>query len=256
MDIDEKLGKKSISTLRRVGTEDQVRAPRASKLLIAMPAFGLSIALVAYCFVNGHFFVGVWLATTFLAWAFLFGAANATDQSSRAGEFDGESRSNPSLRSGRRKSVSLRGIAPKRRSRAGGLKTGYRASVKTRLGVGSPRPGESIGSTYSLPPATTQKHQPGRLRLVSGQNEAMKTGEFAPDGSGSANPEDDGAIPADLKAAVALAAMRGDRSVGVLASRFGVLPGQVKQWKRQLIREANTVFRSPEDPSKERSIGA
>ena len=81
-------------------------------------------------------------------------------------------------------------------------------------------------------------------------------GEFAQDGCGYANPEDDGAIPADLKAAVALAAMRRDRSVRALASRFGILPRQVRQWKRQLIREANTVFRPPEDPSKERSIGS
>ena len=246
MDIEEKLDKRSISSLR---------ASRASNLLIVMISFGLSFALVAYCFVNGHFFVGLWLATTFLAWAFLFGAANATDQSSCTRELDAESRSNPSIRSGREKSVSLRGAAPKRRSRAGGLKTDSRASVKTRLEFGSPCPEESIGSTYSLPPATTQKHQPGRLRLVWGQSQAREMSEFAQHGCGSANPEDDGAIPADLKAAVALAAMRRDRSVPALASRFGILPRQVRQWKRQLIREANTVFRPPEDPSKERSIG-
>ena len=129
MDIEEKLDKRSVSSLR---------APRASNLLIVMISFGLSIALVAYCFVNGHFFVGVWLATTFLAWAFLFGAANATDQLSCTRELDAEL--NPSICSGNMKSVALRGAAPKRRARARGLKTGSRATVKTRLEVGSPCP--------------------------------------------------------------------------------------------------------------------
>ena len=161
MEIDEKLGTTSPCSLRRVVVEeDKVREPRPSKPLTLMPYLGISIALVVYCFANGHFFVGVWLAATFLAWAFLFGVANTTDQSSCARKVDGESRSNPSIRSGRRKSVSLRGAAPKRRSRAGGLKTGYRASVKTRSAVRSSRPGESIGSTYSLLPATARKYRP------------------------------------------------------------------------------------------------
>jgi transposase-like protein len=42
-------------------------------------------------------------------------------------------------------------------------------------------------------------------------------------------------IEAALKAKVALAAVRGDRTTGELAGQFGVHPTQVGQWKRQLL---------------------
>ena len=51
-------------------------------------------------------------------------------------------------------------------------------------------------------------------------------------------------IDAGLKAKVALAAMRGDRTTSELASQFGVHPTQIGQWKRQLLDGANEVFAS------------
>jgi transposase-like protein len=51
-------------------------------------------------------------------------------------------------------------------------------------------------------------------------------------------------IDAGLKAKVALAAMRGDRTTSELASQFGVHPTQIGQWKRQLLDSASEVFAS------------
>ena len=45
-----------------------------------------------------------------------------------------------------------------------------------------------------------------------------------------------------LKAKVALEAVRGQRTVNEIASEFGVHPGQVAQWKRQLLEGASEVF--------------
>jgi transposase-like protein len=45
-----------------------------------------------------------------------------------------------------------------------------------------------------------------------------------------------------FKANVALAAMREQETVPALARRYGVHPGQIHKWKRQLIEQASAVF--------------
>jgi len=47
---------------------------------------------------------------------------------------------------------------------------------------------------------------------------------------------------AAFKAQVALAAVRGDRTVNELASRFGVHPTLIHAWKQQLLAGADQVF--------------
>src|SRR5436189_5479620 len=47
---------------------------------------------------------------------------------------------------------------------------------------------------------------------------------------------------AAFKAKVALAAIKGDRTVGELAVQFGVHPNQIHNWKKQLLDGAVRVF--------------
>lgn len=47
---------------------------------------------------------------------------------------------------------------------------------------------------------------------------------------------------AALKAQVALAALKGDRTVNELASQFGVHPTLIHGWKKQLVAGAEGVF--------------
>lgn len=50
-------------------------------------------------------------------------------------------------------------------------------------------------------------------------------------------------IAAETKAKVALAALRGDRTVNQIAAQFEVHPTQVSQWKRQLEGQVRDLFR-------------
>lgn len=47
---------------------------------------------------------------------------------------------------------------------------------------------------------------------------------------------------AAFKAKVALEAVMNDRTVNEIAAKYQVHPGQVSQWKRELLSGANSVF--------------
>ena len=53
----------------------------------------------------------------------------------------------------------------------------------------------------------------------------------------------------DFKAKVALAAVKGDRTLTELAKKFDVHPNQIAQWKEQLLASASSAFGADSRPA-------
>jgi transposase-like protein len=56
-------------------------------------------------------------------------------------------------------------------------------------------------------------------------------------------------LPA-FKAKVALAALKGDKTLAQLAEEFDVHPNQINEWRRQLLDNAASIFGSHQDQQK------
>jgi transposase-like protein len=56
--------------------------------------------------------------------------------------------------------------------------------------------------------------------------------------------ESDRDLAAKLKASIALAALRGEKTVAELAAQFNLDPGQIHEWKKELEQSAESVFQA------------
>lgn len=59
-----------------------------------------------------------------------------------------------------------------------------------------------------------------------------------------------------FKAKVALAAIRGDRTLAELAEQFDVHPNQIQEWKKKLLSGAEEVFGERSGSSQSRELEA
>jgi len=59
---------------------------------------------------------------------------------------------------------------------------------------------------------------------------------------------------AEFKSKVALEAIKGEETTNQIASRFGVHPGQVRQWKRQVLEDVSLVFEKPRRKEKQQQV--
>ena len=56
---------------------------------------------------------------------------------------------------------------------------------------------------------------------------------------------------ADLKAKIAIEAVKGQRTIQEIASHYSIHPSQVTQWKKQLLESAGDIFSSGRDHATE-----
>jgi len=52
----------------------------------------------------------------------------------------------------------------------------------------------------------------------------------------------------NFKARVALEAIKGERTISEIASKFKVHPNQIMKWKKQLLENVSSIFSKKKDP--------